>query len=186
MIRCAEGHFYDPAKHHDCPWCPKPVEMAAAPIPGGKTTPLRPIDAPLPQAPAAPAPAPVGGKTVPLMRGGPGKAEPVVGWLVCLEGPDRGQDFRLHSEKNFIGRSAAMDVCIAGDESVSRDKHATLTFEPKKQSFWLIPGDSSGLVYLNGEVVHAPLQISGGDLIEVGKSKLVLTPFVGENFRWDA
>ena len=179
MIRCTEGHFYDPAKHHACPWCPKPVEMATPNIPGGKTTPLRVEVA------AAPAAIPVGGKTVPLMRGG-GKVEPVVGWLVCVEGPDRGQDFRLHAAKNFVGRSPAMDVSVAGDETISRDKHAVVMFEPKQASFWLAPGESSGLVYCNGNVVHAAMELKAGDVIEVGKSKLALVPFVTEQFRWDS
>ncbi len=25
MIRCPEGHFYDPAKHNACPWCALPA-----------------------------------------------------------------------------------------------------------------------------------------------------------------
>ena len=181
MIRCAEGHFYDPAKHHACPWCPKPVEMAGQPIPGGKTTPLRPVAVEVGPPPVV---VPAGGKTVPLMRGS-GKMEPVVGWLVCIEGPDRGQDFRLHAAKNFVGRSPAMDVSVAGDETVSRDKHAVVTFEPKRASFWLAPGESSGLVYCNGEVVHAPIELRADDVVEVGNSKLVLVAFVREEFRWD-
>ncbi len=189
MIRCADGHFYDPAKHHACPWCPKPSEAAPL-IPGGKTVPLRPAapDPPLAgqAAMAMPStPTPVGGKTVPLMRGS-GKVEPVVGWLVCIEGPDRGQDFRLHAAKNFVGRSPAMDVSIPGDESVSRDRHAVVTFEPKRGSFWLAPGEASGLVYCNGEVVHSPMEIRAGDVMEVGQSQLVLVAFVREGFRWDA
>ena len=57
--------------------------------------------------------------------------DPVVGWLVCLAGPDRGKDFRLHAEKNFIGRAPNMDVCVAGDETVSRERHAMVIFDPK-------------------------------------------------------
>lgn len=184
MIRCTEGHFYDQAKHHACPWCPKPVELGAPVIPGGKTVPLRAEAVAVPVAPVA-APLPVGGKTVPLMRGS-GKVEPVVGWLVCIEGPDLGQDFRLKAGKNFVGRSAAMDVSVAGDESVSRDKHAVVTFEPKKAGFWLGPGESSGLVYCNGEVVHAAMELKAGDVVEVGQTKLVLVPFVTDGFRWES
>jgi hypothetical protein len=188
MIRCTEGHFYDPAKHHACPWCPKPVELAAGAIPGGKTVPLRAEAVAAAVAPVAAAVAPValpvGGKTVPLMRGG-GKVEPVVGWLVAIEGADRGQDFRLKAGKNFVGRTAGMDVSVAGDESVSRERHAVVTFEPKKGTFWLGPGESSGLVYCNGEVVHAAMEWKAGDVMEVGQTKLVLVPFVTEGLRWD-
>jgi hypothetical protein len=198
MIRCQEGHFYDPAKHTSCPWCGKPLDMGAgtpagADIAAGKTVPLRPPEEPAKTAPVG-APAPVAvahpggasglpGATKRLVREQLGM-DPVVGWLVCLEGPDHGRDYRIHSEKNFVGRSPTMDVCISGDEAISREKHATITFEPKKQVFWLVPGDSSGLVYLNGEVVYTPAQLKDRDVIELGKTKLVLVPFVNEGFRW--
>jgi hypothetical protein len=108
----------------------------------------------------------------------------VVGWLVCLAGPDRGRDFRLHSEKNFIGRSPIMDVCVSGDESVSRDRHAMVIFDPKKQAFWAVPGDAAGLVYLNGDIVHSPTQMQSDDVLEVGHTKLVLIPFCGAKYSW--
>jgi hypothetical protein len=114
------------------------------------------------------------------------KPDPVVGWLVCLEGPDRGRDFRLHGEKNFIGRAPHMDVCIPGDDTVSRERHGVVIFDPKKQVFWVLPGDASGLVYLNGEIVHSPTQIKRDDLLEIGQTKLVLIPFCGEQYSWNA
>jgi hypothetical protein len=110
--------------------------------------------------------------------------DPVVGWLVCLAGPDRGRDYRLHAEKNFIGRSPIMDICIAGDETVSRDRHALVIFDPKKQTFWAIPGDASGLVYVNGELVNSPVPMRRDDVLEVGQTKLVLIPFCGEKYSW--
>jgi len=112
------------------------------------------------------------------------KSDPVVGWLVCLAGPDRGCDFRLHAEKNFIGRSPLMDVCVVGDETVSRDRHALVIFDPKKQVFWAVPGDASGLVYVNGDLVNAPTQMQRDDILEVGQTKLVLIPFCGEKYSW--
>ncbi len=188
MIRCAEGHFYDPAKHSSCPWCGKPLDMGGAATgaeaASQKTVPLRAPEDGQRTAPAAGAAAgPAPGATKRLIREQLGM-DPVVGWLVCLEGPDRGRDYRLHSEKNFIGRAPTNDVCIASDDAISRDKHATITFEPKKQTFWLVPGDSSGLVYLNGDVLYTPAQLKERDTLELGKTKLVLVPFVNEAFRW--
>jgi len=110
--------------------------------------------------------------------------DPVVGWLVCLAGPDRGRDFRLHAEKNFIGRAPSMDVCVAGDETVSRERHAVVIFDPKKQAFWALPGDAAGLVYLNGDIVHVPAQMQRDDILEVGQTKLALIPFCGDKYTW--
>jgi hypothetical protein len=112
------------------------------------------------------------------------KDGPVVGWLVCLEGPDRGRDYRLRMEKNFIGRAPHMDVVIENDTTVSRDKHAIVIFDPKKKTFWLLPGEASGLVYLNGDLVNSPAQMKSDDILEVGQTKLVLIPFCGDRYSW--
>lgn len=196
MIRCPEGHFYDPGKHNGCPWCALPADMGGMeqktrpvpmppPLPAGMGQPLPPPP-PLPPVPGAgPVAMPPPGATVRVgMMKTAGKSEPVVGWLVCLEGPDRGRDFRLHNEKNYIGRSPAMDVVIDGDNTVSRERHGLVIFDPKKQTFWALPGDASGLVYLNGEIVNAPQEMKGDDVLEIGRTKLVLVPFCGGKYSW--
>ncbi|MEZ5351874.1 MAG: FHA domain-containing protein [Bryobacteraceae bacterium] len=188
MIQCNAGHFYDEQRHSVCPYCATPIDIP----PPGRTVAMRSNPA-SPQAGAAgqPSPAsptqpmrPAAGATVRLVEQNHG-IDPVVGWLVCVEGPDRGQDFRLRAEKNFIGRDPSMDVTIAGDNAVSRLRHAAVAFEPEKREFWVIPGDSAGLVYLNDEVVHSPAPMRHGDALRIGKSRLTLVAFAGENFQWD-
>ena len=110
--------------------------------------------------------------------------DPVVGWLVCVEGPDRGRDFRLRTAKNFIGRAPSMDICLAGDDTISREKHAVVAFEPEERKFWLLPGDSQGLVYLNKKVVHTPIELSTDDVVKVGQTQLIFVPFCGERHQW--
>jgi hypothetical protein len=191
MTRCPEGHFYDPTKHNSCPWCALPADVEG----GEKTRPASPPPLPPPPGVAAGPPPPPPPPLPPVPKAGAAtkragaevagaKNDPVVGWLVCLAGPDRGRDFRLRAEKNFIGRSPAMDVCVAGDETVSRDRHAMVIFDPKKQVFWVVPGDATGLVYLNGDIVHAPTQMQQDDLLELGQTKLVLIPFCGTKYSW--
>jgi hypothetical protein len=75
-------------------------------------------------------------------------------------------------------------VCVQGDESVSRERHALVIFDPKKQQFWAVPGDASGLVYLNGDIVNSPTQINADDVLELGQTKLVLIPFCGAKYSW--
>ena len=77
-----------------------------------------------------------------------------------------------------------MDVVIEGDKTVSREKHGVVIFDPKRQVFWALPGEASGLVYLNGEVVHTPMQMQRDDVIELGRTKLALIPFCGEKYNW--
>ena len=201
MIRCPEGHFYDPSKHGACPWCVQPqdggVERMSRPLRPGESEvppPLPPgapasMPPPLPVPPAAAPMTPAAGRPGAPVRSATnanaaGRTYPVVGWLVCLEGPDRGRDFRLHMEKNFIGRAPTMDVVLEGDNTVSREKHGIVIFDPKRQAFWVLPGEAAGLVYLNGEIVHSPAQMHGDDVIEVGLTKLVLIPFCGDKYNW--
>ena len=40
--------------------------------------------------------------------------DPAVGFLICIEGPDRGADYRLVAGRNFIGRLPSMDVAADG------------------------------------------------------------------------
>ncbi len=195
MTRCPEGHFYDPTKHNSCPWCALPADVEGGertrpvagppplPPPGVVAGPPPPPPPPPPPLPPPPPPKPGATRRAGAEVTG-AKNDPVVGWLVCLAGPDRGRDFRLHAEKNFIGRSALMDVCVAGDETVSRERHALVIFDPKKQVFWAVPGDASGLVYLNGDIVHSPAPMKVDDVLEVGHTKLVLVPFCGEKYSW--
>jgi hypothetical protein len=111
-------------------------------------------------------------------------ADPVAGWLVCIQGPDRGQDYPIRSRRNFIGRSAEMDICIASDRGVSRNKHAIISYSPKKNAFKLIPGGSGSLVYLNDEELEAPSPVQPYDRIQLGETELVFFPFCGARFRW--
>jgi len=184
MTRCPEGHFYDPAKHNACPWCALPQDAGAG---EQKTRPVAPP--PLPGASPVPPAGSAGPKPGATVRVGAGAAagarnEPVVGWLVCLGGPDRGKDYRLHAEKNFLGRAPHMDIVIESDATVSREKHGVVVFDPKKKSFWVLPGDASGLVYLNGEMVNSPAVMKADDVIELGQTKLVLVPFCGDKYNW--
>jgi hypothetical protein len=197
MVRCSEGHFYDPGKHGSCPWCAKPLDVG----PGGgdpaagKTKPVGGQGAPE----VAPPPAPPTGSIAPPPVAVPAGAtpgvtkrvapkelgiDPVVGWLVCSEGADRGRDFRIHTERNFIGRAPSQDICISGDDTISREKHAILSFDPKKKEFWVQPGESTGLVYLNGDAVYVPIRLKERDTIELGQTKLIFLPFVNESFQW--
>ncbi len=110
--------------------------------------------------------------------------EPVVGWLVCTDGPDKGRDYRIISQRNFIGRSEKMDIAISGDDTISREGHAIISYNPKKNSFTIYPGESRGIVYLNDDEVVSAIELKSYDVIELGQTKLMFIPFCGEKFQW--
>lgn len=123
-------------------------------------------------------------KTVSLYQAKTG-IEPVAGWLVCIEGPSFGASYTLKTGRNFIGRGSDMDVVLAQDNSVSRQKHAILLYEPKKREFIAQPGDSRELFYLNEDVVLGPERLKAQDILTIGNSRLMFFPCCGENFSWD-
>lgn len=179
---CQRGHYYDPSQYLSCPHCGTGVEIKP-------TTPKSPgvgITDTLPPTGSQGKPAPLGaelGRTIGVIRKKLG-IDPVVGWLVCIEGADRGRDYRIHSERNPIGRSPTMDICINGDDTISRDSHAVVSFDPRRGKFRLHAGEGRGLVYLNEDPVDGSMELKPYDVIELGQTKLMFIPFCGERFQW--
>lgn len=113
------------------------------------------------------------------------KAPPVVGWLVCMTGTEKGKDYRIHSEKNFIGRSASMDVVLIDDKQIARDRHCSVQYDPKGNAFY-VSSENGNLTYMNGERVDSPVELHDGDEITIGETKLVFIPFCKEERTWES
>ncbi len=113
------------------------------------------------------------------------KIQPVCGWIVCIEGPRQGKDYKIHEGKNFVGRADDMDIQVLGDNKINRRNHAIFVYDPKKHETVLLPGDSNGLVYHNDNAVYVPVVLSVYDVIEIGASKFLFIPFCGDHFRWE-
>ncbi len=129
-----------------------------------------------------------GDKTMPVtadMLGSTAVSKPaVVGWLVCTEGVNKGTDYRLHQGRNFIGRSVEMDVCLFGDNTVSRSSHAVVVYDPRGNVYMAQPGDSKELLYVNDALVLTPIALKAMDILSVGETKLMFVPLCGESFHW--
>lgn len=212
LVKCKNGHFYDEERYDSCPHCSGtlnqgdnltvPVMRAAAndavtvamdTAPARETVPATPVQEvarnsnSLKDAVTAASIGEVeisGDKTVGFFSHTIGM-EPVVGWLVCITGEHFGEDFKLKSGRNFIGRASNMDVSITRDTTVSRERHAVLVYEPRGNVFIVQPGDSKELCYLNDEVVLAPKEIKVNDKLLVGKTQLMFIPCCSKEFNWD-
>lgn len=112
-------------------------------------------------------------------------ANPVVGWLVGIRGRHLGESFSLVTGRNTVGRGAGNDVVLSRDQAVSREKQCFILYEPKKRQFFIQPGESSSLTYLNNENVMAPLEIKAMDKIELGGTVLIFVPLCTERFDWE-
>ena len=179
LTRCERGHYFDAQLHSCCPSCGVPG--LDTPQTSTTTPPPEPM---ITRVRGQPAPVADIGATVAMVRKKMG-IDPVVGWLVCVEGPEKGRDYRIRSERNGIGRGPDMAICIQGDEAISRENHAYISFNPRKASFRIAPGDSRGMTYLNGEEVDVPMPLKPYDRIELGQTHLLFVPFCSESFNWE-
>ena len=109
---------------------------------------------------------------------------PVTGWLVVVDGPGKGSAAQLGFGHNTIGRGPAMRVRLDfGDRKISRDTHATLTYDPKGNAFYLQQGKN--LAYIEGEPVLTPVRLEAGALIGLGDTTLRFVPFCDDAFTWE-
>lgn len=69
---------------------------------------------------------------------------PVVGWLVCVKGEEKGKSFNLRNGRNKIGRSELMDVKLLRETTVSRTVQASIIYDSKERVFSIVPGRATG------------------------------------------
>lgn len=145
----------------------------------------------LPGEPQAPSARP--GERTRLFQGGslPGQegegalSDPLVGWLVIIEGPGRGRVLTLGYGVNSVGRGAKARVRLEfGDREISRNAHALITYDPRGRRFYLQHGGGINLTYLNEQPVLAAIELRGGEVIAVGRTRLRFVPFCGAEFDW--
>jgi len=199
LTECANGHLYDTTQYESCPYCQGSINRVEFVAPNGSIGKTVGFDTPnvnmvvnTPEIGATVAPAVYRGqmetandtgKTVAVLQKSM-KIEPIVGWIVCVEGADKGKDYRILAKNNTIGRSEKMDICIKGDTTISRENHAKIAYDMKHNMFHIIPGDSTNLIYVNDMAIYVPTEIIPYDLIELGDSKFVFVPFCTNQFNW--
>ena len=123
-------------------------------------------------------------RTISFWDFGASRIPAVTGWLVGLTGADTGKDFRLHTGKNFIGRSINMDVVLSEDKQVSREKHCSITYDPKGNKFF-VSGEQGNTIYLNGKIVEGVREIGDGDILTIGATELAFVPYCKEERTWE-
>lgn len=213
FTRCGKcGRFYNPKTHDSCPYCREgapgptggtvpPTEKAPNGMPSGGVPPTEPADRTYGSQPSvgqggfSPTEPPYGAQPG-RMGGGDfqhtiiggglnvdGGVEPVVGWLVCIDGPSRGSDYRLHAGYNYIGREEG-DVRIGGDQQISRRNHAMIAFDDVDVVYFVGPSAGRNLIKVNGKTVLNAVELNNYDVITIGTSKLIFVALCGEHFNW--
>ena len=178
-VRCPNNHFYDASRFSSCPYC------GAAQGTGDAQQTMSMNNA---------APASAAKETTDTFQQFTQQAngvaaetnkQPTVGWLVCIKGASKGKSYPIRENRNFIGRAPSMDIAIEGDNAVSREKHAIITYVPKQRFFIAQPGESRELFYINDKVVLDNIELAAYDQIEIGRSMFIFVPLCGQEFSWD-
>lgn len=113
------------------------------------------------------------------------KEQKTTGWLVCISGPEKGKDYRLHNDNNFIGRNQSNDVCIPVDATVSGEKHCVITYDRVDRIFYIGLSAGASIIRLNGRPVLMTQELKSGDRIQIGQGMFLFVPLCGENFEWE-
>lgn len=111
--------------------------------------------------------------------------DPVVGWLVCIEGATKGTDYRIHSQNNYIGRSARMDISIPEDSHISAENSAIIAYDNEDRTFYFGPCSGRNIVRVNGKPALSVEKIEAYDVLTIGTTKLLFVPLCGDRFDWN-
>lgn len=193
--RCDAGdHTYDDAQHSSCPYCRK-TRLTIKP--GGSSKSNLPPSSPkkVKQNTTPAPPSHPGGeratKTRIVFGGGSvktkdfGEVMPVVAWLVVVNGKGQGHDLRITPGMNHIGREKGDIILNFGEGSISREKHASIAYDPDDNIFMIAHGQGKNLTKKNGKMVMGTETLNSYDRITFGKTELMFIPLCGDNFSWN-
>lgn len=107
------------------------------------------------------------------------------GFLVVVDGPGRGAFFAVTARVSSIGRGPDQDVSLDfGDESISREGHASVFYDDEQNRFFLGQGNKANVVRRNNAPVLMTEELAHKDTIRIGKTSLRFHAFCGDDFTW--
>lgn len=111
--------------------------------------------------------------------------DPVAGWIVVVKGPGRGGFRPVFVGMNSVGRAPSQRICLDfGDDSISREEHAFITYDDESRTFYLQHGGKSNLVRLGGAPVLQPTVLKPNDQFRIGNTTFRFFPCCGPDFNW--
>ena len=183
----AEGRAERPAPRTEPRVEPKPEPRPAAPSPEPRRPTAVPSPPPVPRRESIPSDPPPMDRTVAVQKVDPNSQAAtkryVVGWLVALSGPARGESYAIRIGRNILGRDKRSDVSINDDQASSH--HADLVFRPEERRFILMDHNSTNGTYVNENEIEPRRDLVGRDVIRIGSKKFLFMPLVQDGFYWD-
>ena len=157
QLMCPNGHPLNPA-WDVCPYCRSAADQGVAPVnvqPGQQGAGV----------------GAVAGRTLAVdvnkALGTEHVNKAVVGWLVAMKGPQKGQDFKLHDGRNVMGTAADVDVVIY-DQFVSA-RHCVIIVESQNARYVLQDLESRNKTFVNNREI-SKVDLVDNDEIRLGQA----------------
>ena len=109
----------------------------------------------------------------------------LAGWLVVISDNNKGRSYNITFGFNTLGRAESNHIVLGFDNSISREKHASIIYDYTNNRFFIKHEDGKYLTYLNDDVILETKELKPYDIITIGNTKLLFVPLCGENFKWD-
>ena len=109
----------------------------------------------------------------------------VVGWLVCINGVQKGRDYRLCRGFNRLGGSDKMDIAVKGDSKLGAFVSCAIVYDDKSNEFFAVKQEDEH-VFLNEESLKGAVKLTSGDRIKAGDSEFEFVAFCREGRLWDS
>jgi len=114
-------------------------------------------------------------------------SDPVAGWIVVVEGPGRGGFRPVFVGMNSVGRGADQRISLDfGDETISREEHAFITYDDETRTFYLQHGGKANLVRIGGKPVLQPTELQSFDRFTIGNTTFRFVANCGPDFCWSS
>lgn len=172
MQMCKNGHFYNADEETECPHCGKDAEEGNRFPQTGIITDFPSVGCSMKQMDQREKKKPTGWN-------------PVLGWLVCVQGEKLGKDFRLTQAVNYVGCAASNDVCLGFDKEIAENTILTIDYEKQRRVFRLNVEQSQNPVFVNDILVYSQLDLRDKDIISLGTTRLKLICFCDASFAWE-
>ncbi len=112
--------------------------------------------------------------------------DPIVGWLVIVQGPGMGKSVNLGAGMNTLGRDEGERVSLNfGDTLISGNDHLRIIYDDANRTFFVAPGSGRNISRVNGQIIATTAQLENYALLELSKKTHVrFVAFCNEAFDW--
>ena len=108
----------------------------------------------------------------------------IAGWLVCVEGAFRGEDFGIYSGFNRLLLSKNGEIQILSEVEEEQDVLCSVVYDNRNNQFFII--QQNGSVLVNNKELNEVQELYSGDVIRIGETELEFVAFCREGRTWDS